>query len=436
MKKSLLFLSLIASLSINAQWTSQATGFTETSRGLSEIRIVDANTVWAIAYDGSGLGADIQEFTRTSNGGTLWTPGLIDVGNPALRITNISPVSADVAWVGTFDEVDGFGGVFKTSDGGASWEPQNAAAYTTPGESWFNVVHFFDANIGITQGDPENGEYEIYRTTDGGTTWTRIPGAALPNPLAGEYGYNGGYAFSGDSLWFTTNKGRLIRTTDKGVTWAAYQAPLTDFGSAAQSGSVDFSSPTNGGLLKTIGTTYTWYTTTNGGQTWSAGAPFTGTRRILSYVPGTTTIVATSAAAPVGTSVSVDNGTTWTDVESAEQRGASAFLNMTTGWAAGFSFDEFTDGVYKLTGTLGTQNVEATAKFKVYPNPATSTVTISTTDVDTYNLSVTDLSGKVVMTKSLNGIENTLDISALATGAYFFELNANNKKEVVKILKN
>ena len=56
--------------------------------------------------------------------------------------------------------------------------------------------------------------------------------------------------------------------------------------------------------------------------------------------------------------------------------------------------------------------------------------------MDTYNLSVTDLSGKVVMTRTLNGMENTLDISTLATGAYFFELNADNKKEVVKILKN
>ena len=46
------------------------------------------------------------------------------------------------------------------------------------------------------------------------------------------------------------------------------------------------------------------------------------------------------------------------------------------------------------------------------------------------------LSGKVVMTKSLSGIENTVDISSLATGAYFFELSSDNKKEVIKILKN
>lgn len=441
MKKLLLSFTLIAlSTTINAQWTSQATGFSDASRGLSEIKIVDANTVWAIAYDGSGLGADIQEFTRTTNGGTSWTPGIIDVGNTTYSISNISPVSGTTAWVGAYDSVNGLGGVFKTEDGGATWTAQNTSGYTTAGESWFNVVHFFNANVGITMGDPAgNAEFEIYRTTDGGTTWTRVPAASIPNPLSGEYGYNGGYDFAGGSMWFTTNKGRLYRTTDTGVTWTVAQAPITDFGSAAQNGSVNFSDANNGFLLKNVVagavTTRTYATTTNGGTTWSTPVPFTGTRFILNYIPGTTTIVATSQAAPVGTSVSTDNGATWTDVETGAQRGASAFLNLTTGWCAGFSTDPLTDGVYRLTGGLSTTDFNTT-KFKVYPNPASSIVTISAADVDSFNLSVTDLSGKVIMTKSLNGIENTVDISSLSTGAYFFELRSDNKKEVIKILKN
>lgn len=443
MKKLLLCFSLIALTStINAQWTSQATGFSAASRGLNEIKIVDANTVWGIAYDGSGLGLDIQEFTVTTNGGDSWNPGIIDVGNTALQITNISPVSGTTAWVGAFDSTDGLGGVFKTSDGGATWEPQNSAGFTTVGESWFNVVHFFNANVGLTMGDPEGGEFEIYKTINGGTDWTRIAGSALPNPLSGEYGYNGGYATAGGTFWFTTNKGRVYRTTDQGVTWTVAQAPITDFGGTAQNGRIYFSDANNGYLQKNVVagavTTRTYATTTNGGTTWSATAPFTGTRFILNYIPGTTTMVATSQAAPVGTSVSTNNGATWTDIEptGTEQRGASAFLNLTTGWCAGFSSDALTDGVFKLTGTLGTQNFENVTKFKVYPNPASSKVTISAANVDTYKLSVTDITGKVVMTKSLNGIENTLDISSLSTGAYFFELSSDNIKDVVKILKN
>ena len=226
-----------------------------------------------------------------------------------------------------------------------------------------------------------------------------------------------------------------------GATWSAAQAPLTDFGAAlpANSGNVHFSSTTSGCLLKTSGTVatpvYSFYTTSNGGSTWSTATTFTGTRRILNYIPGTTTIVATSQAAPVGTSLSTDNGTTWTDVESGAQRGAAAFLNGSTGWCAGFSTDNLTDGIFKLTTPLANQSF-TTSKFSVYPNPATSNVTISATNIDAYQLSVTDLSGKVVITKSLNGIENTVDVSALSSGAYFFTLSSDNKKETVKILKN
>ena len=446
MKKLLLcFLLISLTSTISAQWTSQATGFSAASRGLSEIKIVDANTVWGIAYDGSGLGLDIQEFTVTTNGGASWNPGIINVGNTALQITNISPVSGTTAWVGAFDSTNGLGGVFKTSDGGSTWEQQNSSAYTTPGVSWFNVVHFFNANVGLTMGDPIGsglGEFEIYKTTDGGANWTAISAAALPNPLSGEYGYNGGYAAAGGSFWFTTNKGRVYRTTDQGVTWAVSQAPITDFGGEAQNGRIYFSDANNGYLQKNVVagavTTRTYATTTNGGTTWSATAPFTGTRFILNYIPGTTNMVATSQAAPVGTSISYNNGVTWTDLEptGTEQRGASAFLNSTTGWCAGFSTDALTDGVYKLTGTLGTQIFENATQFKVYPNPASSIVTISAANVDSYKLSVTDITGKVIMTKSLNGIENTLDISSLSTGAYFFELSSDNIKDVVKILKN
>lgn len=439
MKKLLLSLSLIASFSnTNAQWTSQATGFSEQFRGLSDIRIVDANTVWGLAYDGSGLGDNAQQCTVTTNGGASWTARNIEMGNSLLEINNISPVSGTTAWVSALIPTAGNGVIYKTTDGGESWTQQLANGFQTTGSSFLNSVYFWNANVGIAYGDPIGsglGEMEIYRTTDGGNNWTQIAAAALPNPLSGEYGYNSTPTAVGQTLWFTTNRGRIYRTDDSGITWSAFQSPLTDFGSATDNGSLKFSNASNGCILRTQGTTYTFYTTTNGGQTWSAGTPFTGTRRILTYIPGTTTIVATSQAAPVGTSVSTDNGATWTDVESLEQRGASAFLNATTGWCAGFSFDSLTDGIFKLTGQLGVSNVAQT-KFKVYPNPATSIVTISVADVDSYNLSVTDLTGKIVMTKSLNGIENTLDISNLATGAYFFNLSAGDKNEVVKILKN
>lgn len=467
MKKSLLFLSLIASFTINAQWTEQGTGFSEESRGLNEIKIVDANTVWALAYDGSAAGDNIQECTMTTDGGNTWTANVMDLGNPLLEINNISPVNGTTAWISALVPDDGLGNVFKTTDGGASWNMQLTEGFITPGLSFINGVYFWNENVGVAYGDPigsgANRKFEIWRTTNGGDNWTQIitPTGSTANPLANEYGYNTPPDVRGNTLWFTTDKGRLIRTDDMGLTWSGYQSPLADFGGVSAStgngtrGDVYFSDANIGYLLKDVLTgntanrlhTRTFYTTTNGGQTWSTASSFTGTRPLLNYIPGTTIMVGTSfgtptgatPATPVGTSVSYDNGTTWTDLEptGTVQRGFSDFLSPSIGWCGGFSSIDPLEskGVFKLSQSLSTPAVAAT-KFSVYPNPAKSVVTISAADVDSYKLSVTDLSGKIVMTKLLNGIENTVDVSSLSSGAYFFELASDSKREVIKILKN
>ena len=444
MKKLLLSLSLIASLTASAQWESQATGFTAQSRGLIQIKIVDANTVWGLAYDGVA-GANIQECTVTTDGGNSWTAHEIDLGNPDLEINNISPVNGTTAWLSALVPAEGHGVVFKTTDGGESWIQQLETGFQEA-TSFLNGVYFFNENVGLAYGDPINNEYEVYRTTDGGENWTLLPAAALPNPLSGEFGYNNVPLASGNTFWFTTSTGRLYRTTDAGVTWAVHNTPIADFGGgnvSNTSGTAYFSGSgenANGYILRAVGATnpvFTYFRSFDGGKTWgTTPAAFTGTRRILNYIPGTNVIVATSADPTLfGTSISTDNGGTWVEIEAEEQRGSNAFLSPSIGWCSGFSDGPVTDGVFKLNTSLAISDA-VTAKFKVYPNPASSVVTISTPDVETAKLNVTDLSGKTVMTKSLNGIENTVDISNLSTGAYFFEITANNNKEVVKILKN
>ncbi|MGV9002524.1 T9SS type A sorting domain-containing protein [Flavobacterium sp.] len=447
MKKILLSLSLLlAGYASNAQsWTQQASGFSEVSRGISEFSVVNASTVWALAYDGTATGnPDPQQFTKTTNGGTTWTPGSIDLGDPALAINNIIALDADNAWVSALVPADGNGVVFRTYDGGLNWIQQNPLGFQSTGESFLNGVHFFDENNGITYGDPANGEFEIYTTTDGGDSWTLVPAANIPNPLSGEYGYNGGNMFMGNTCFLVTNKGRILKSLDKGLTWTAYQAPVTDFGSAAQSARLSFSTATNGNMLKTITvgagvsavSTYTYYTTTDGGTTWSAGTSFTGLYRVLTYVPGTNTIVATSAVqASPGSAYSNDNGATWTTIDSGEQRGIAAFYDGSTGWCAGFSVDASTGGIFKFSGTLSNSSFNAT-KFTVSPNPSSSKVTISSPEVDSYTLRVMDITGKVVINKQLNGLENAVDVSNFSNGLYFFQINSGNMTETIKIIKN
>ena len=456
MKKLLLTFSLIALTStISAQWIEQNTGFSVANRGISDIFIMDANNVWALAYDGTPAStANVQEFTRTTDGGATWVAGTINIFDTTLGINDLSPVDINTAWISAINGTTGAGSsIWKTSNGGTDWEQQNTAGYTNAA-SFIDGVHFFDANIGVSFGDPAPTPttFEIYRTIDGGNNWTSI---ASPAITSGDYGYNSGFTFAGNSIWFGTAKGKVYRSTDMGATWLKYSSPIADFGGSLSpvSGKMIFSSNGLTGILiastlsgTTAGSTVTGrtlYKTVDGGVTWTSAGAYTQPYNFnVCYIPGTTILVgngATTGTTPVqSTGYSTDNGSTWTLYDSGTQRTSIAFLNPNLGWAGGFSSsDPLIDaGAFKFTGTLGLDNSATIAKFKVYPNPATSVVTISNPDVDAAKLSVTDLSGKVVMTKSLSGIENTVDISSLATGAYFFELSSDNKKEVIKILKN
>ncbi len=452
MKKILLSLSLLVAINIaNAQtWDTQATGFSSASRGINDLQITDANTVWGLAYDGTGSATNVQEFTLTTNGGTTWVPGVINVGNAALSIGNLCAINATTAWVSAFDGTAGLGSIWKTSDSGLTWTQQNAGTFSTAASSWIDGVHFFDANNGLAFGDPVGTAFEIYKTSDGGATWTVV---TSPAAVLNEYGYAGNFAYAGNTFWFTTSKGKIYRTTDMGATWTKLASPLTDFGAQVTTnnvGNIYFSDNNTGIILgsknyvaATATTpssgTYKIYTTTNGGTTWSAGVTYTGFKN-LCYIPGTTKIIATSAVTTTttsdGSSYSTDNGVTWTTIETGVQRLAPAFLNPTTGWCGGFNTDPLTGGVFKFNGDLANAVFGLNNNFTVTPNPANTLVSISSTLVDSYKLKVVDLTGKLIMEKELNGIQNTVDVSSLTSGMYFFTFTSEAKSETIKIIKN
>lgn len=439
MKKTLLFLSLFAAAGMNAQWVEQNSNFDAPSRGISEIHIVDANTVWAKAYDGIDPDNEIEEFTRTTDGGNTWTSGVIDLGDPELRVNNLVALSGTNAWVSALIPAFGRGGVYNTLDGGLTWTNKNATAYTD-GDSFLNVVHFFNATTGFSQGDPigtgQNRKFEIYRTTDGGTTWTAITNT--PNPLSDEYGLNGGNVAAGNSFWFVTDKGKLYRTTDTGLTWTKLNTPITNFGSEAASGRLYFANDNVGIIIGTVGTTNTLYKTTDGGNTWSTGTPYTSGYAQINYIKGSTTLIATNPrSTPPTVAISNDHGTTWSVIDSGTQRNSIAFWDGTTGWAGGFN-DGVTGlgGIYKYAGpALGIEDIASNKTFKVYPNPTNSQLNLSGASIN--EVAVYDLLGKQVMTQKFSAQDQvSLNVSGLETGMYVLTAtNDSGAKETVKFAK-
>jgi photosystem II stability/assembly factor-like uncharacterized protein len=456
MKKLLLpALILAAGTAANAQWTEQATGFTNEARGVSEIHIVDPNTVWCLAYDGTDTSNNIQEFTKTTDGGENWTAGSIDIGHPTWQIVGISPTNGTTCFAGAVDADNGGGGVWRTQDEGLNWINTNDAAYTSP-TSFFNAVYMFNEMEGITMGDPIGtgaGHFEIYLTSDGGDTWG-VPTGTVPNPLGtvgsstnAEYGYNGGNVGVGDSFWFVTNRGSLYRTQDKGATWQKFTnvAGLSDFSATGQGGSIYFSDANNGILIKraTVGTTSTYqlYQTSNGGQNYTLVGPYTVPYLSLAYIPGTTTLVGTggTSAATYASAYSPDNGVTWNTIDTGEQRTAVAFYDGTTGWMGGFNIDDVTGGIWKYTGTaLANYQVGPQPLFTVSPNPTNGVVRVSNDSNNISEVVVYDLLGKQVYNQKFSAVGNAeINLSSLTSGAYILKATVEGgASQTVKIVKN
>ena len=362
-------------------WIVQNSAFSQASRGINHISIVDQNVIWATAYDGSGTAANVQQFTKTINGGTTWTPGNINVGNAGLGISMIHALNSTTAWLAAYPNAAGqVGGIWKTTNGGTTWTRQNTATFNNAA-SFTNVVYFWNANEGVCQGDPINGEFEIYRTMNGGTTWTLVPGANIPNPnAANEYGYVRQIEVVGDNVWFSTSKGRIYHSANRGANWLVYATPVLDFGGGVttnMSANFSFSSPTDGIIVNVNANVYK---TTNSGATWTTVTPVgTVFTTGLCAVQGTNTIFSTgSAVGGSGSSYSLDAGINWTTIDT-DQHLYVDFINPSIGWSGWFNTNATQNGMWKWNNLSSPLNVA----FNGSPSNVCVGDTIAFTDMTT-----------------------------------------------------
>lgn len=93
---------------------------------------------------------------------------------------------------------------------------------------------------------------------------------------------------------------------------------------------------------------------------------------------------------------------------------------------------QFTPGAANDGSTLS--NVEFNkANFSIYPNPTnTGVVNIVTTSNEAVNVTVFDLLGKKVITKTLNN--NTLNVSSLKSGVYLLNIEQNGASTTKKLV--
>ena len=130
-------------------------------------------STWYVAVGSGGL-------WKTTNRGTTWTPIFDTQKSYSIGTVTIDPNNSDVIWVGTGEgnprnSLNGGFGVYKSLDGGKTW--------MTMGLEKTRHIH----RIKIDPTDPntvyvgaigspwgEHAERGVYKTTDGGVTWEKI----------------------------------------------------------------------------------------------------------------------------------------------------------------------------------------------------------------------------------------------------------------------
>jgi photosystem II stability/assembly factor-like uncharacterized protein len=161
----------------------------------------------------------------------------------------ITPGNNQVMFAGTKD------GVFKSSDGGASWSPSGTTT----------------TYVGALAIDPLNtqtvyaGGYGAYKSSDGGTTWS-----AINTGLTAWYIYS--FAFdpnNSQTIYAGTIKG-IFKSTNGGGSWTAINSGVTNTDI-----SVIAVSPTDSQTLYAGAVAYNsyvggMYKSTNGGTSWTA----------------------------------------------------------------------------------------------------------------------------------------------------------------------
>jgi hypothetical protein len=125
---------------------------------------------------------------KSTNSGASWAP-LTDLLLPNIAVASLAmdPRNPQVLYAGTgegffnFDAITG-AGIFKTTDGGATWAPLAATTpppgATTSDFSYVNQLVVSSRDSNRVYAATRNG---VYRSTNGGTSWTRLIDATSIN---------------------------------------------------------------------------------------------------------------------------------------------------------------------------------------------------------------------------------------------------------------
>lgn len=86
------------------------------------------------------------------------------------------------------------------------------------------------------------------------------------------------------------------------------------------------------------------------------------------------------------------------------------------------------------TSVLGNEDFEVTRALKMFPNPANDLVTISF-EKEIEGVAIYNILGQEVLSKSINAMEGSFDVSNLSSGTYFVRVAVDHMVTTLKLIK-
>ena len=443
----LLALSLLFCNPIHAQWESLGSGIEQSPRIIFGISVVDSNTIWGAGIHPT-LATSAREFTLSTDGGESWSSGIIEEADNDYSLIGIYGLDSNTAWVTmTNTGLQNRGKIFKTTDGGNIWVEQTGV-FNELGHAVMGP-YFFDADEGFAYGSPGTGissidSLRVYRTIDGGTSWLRIPAAEFPSPLAGEgiwiYSGNNFYEVVQDTIWFGTRKGRIFRSTDRGVSWEAFSV---DLGTSTVISSVAFKDGLNGMAVGTNGSNKA-AVTSDGGQSWtpiSLPIPNSIPAGSVEYISGTENSFIVFDGFFTNTHIvyyTNDGGMTWYELDLFPHLSCVQFISSGHGFAGGEIITADEGGIYKWVGEFEdlvssvAETLIPNSNISIFPNPSTGNITLKFNDLPfTGKVTIYDLNGSVAKEVEVK-MKQTQVINHIPVGTYLVHMQSKTNIYPVK----
>jgi photosystem II stability/assembly factor-like uncharacterized protein len=278
---------------------------------------------------------DLGRVFKTTDGGKTWQRQDVSGRRPFF---SASCLDANTAWLSSTE-----GKIFATSDGGASWKEQQ----TPVKRNLFKVV-FVTPQRGTAVGDFGI----IVHTEDGGATWTelglpadfKLPEVAEEQGVLPNDALLYGLTFADENNgWLSGEWGTILRTEDGGRTWKQQTSGVesTLFG-------IGFSDASNG---IAVGMDSVTLHTEDGGRTWTpVKTPFQERSYYEVALSGRTAWIAGNQGTLL---VSSDGGRTWKDFPTPKEIWSEWFRGIALVGDSGF----VVGGAGKIYATKGSDAV-------------------------------------------------------------------------------